>query len=107
MTVAGIGTFGRRSAAAPLHEPRTGAFTPHELASAGHKPTKVSTRAAVTLDKVPDGFKITRIALTCTATVPGIDEAKFQQIANAAKVGCPVSKALAATQIDLTATLTK
>jgi lipoyl-dependent peroxiredoxin len=79
----------------------------HMLASAGKTPTRVSTRADVTLDKVGDGFKITKILLTCEAIVPGIDDKSFQEIANKAKTGCPISQALAATPIELSATLLK
>jgi len=79
----------------------------HMLASAGHKPTQVQTKADVTLDKVGEGFKITKILLTTTATVPGIDDKTFQETANKAKTGCPISQALAATPIELNATLTK
>lgn len=79
----------------------------HMLNLGGNKPTRVHTVADVTLDKVGEGFKITKILLTCTATVPGIDEAKFQDTANKAKAGCPISQALAATPIELKATLTK
>ena len=60
----------------------------------------------MTVDKVEGGFGITKIALVCDAEVPNIDDAKFQEIAAAAKVGCPVSKALAAVpEITLTAKL--
>ena len=79
----------------------------HGLASAGHPPTRVHTTAKVTLDKVGEGFAITRIDLESEAEVPGIDEAKFQQQAEAAKKGCPVSKALASTPINLKARLVK
>lgn len=81
----------------------------HMLASANppHKPTRVTTKADVTLDKVGEGFKITRILLTCDAVVPGIDEKTFQETANKAKAGCPISQALAATPIELKATLSK
>ncbi|HEV3257883.1 MAG TPA: OsmC family protein [Gemmataceae bacterium] len=79
----------------------------HGLASAGHTPTRVHTTAKVTLDKVGEGFAITRIDLETDADVPGIDEAKFQQQAEAAKKGCPISKALASTPINLKARLVK
>ena len=62
---------------------------------AGFATTAVDTQAKVRLVKDGDGFKIDRIALSLEATVPGIDEATFQQIAQAAKQGCPLSKALA------------
>lgn len=73
----------------------------HELAQAGHPPTSVSTTAACTVEKVDGGFSITGIKLTSTATVPGIDQATLEKFANGAKVGCPVSKALASVPISL------
>jgi len=79
----------------------------HMLASAGHKPTRVTTKADVALDKVGEGFKIVKITLTCDAVVPGIDDAAFQDTAAKAKAGCPISQALAATPIELKATLSK
>jgi osmotically inducible protein OsmC len=75
------------------------------LSDAGHTPKELRVSAAVDLGKVPDGFAITSIALSLEASVPGIDAAKFQTIAEAAKKGCPVSKALSATPITLTAKL--
>ena len=64
------------------------------------------TQASVRLARQGDGFVIDRIALTMQATVPGISAAKFQEIANAAKRDCPLSKALASVpEITLTATL--
>jgi osmotically inducible protein OsmC len=66
----------------------------------------VDTTAAVRLVKDGDGFKIDRIALTLQAVVPGIDDAKFQAIAAAAKAGCPLSRALASVpEITLSASL--
>ena len=76
------------------------------LEKEGFSPTSVKTSAACTVEKVGEGFKITRIVLTTTATVPNIDDAKFQAIAQATKEGCPVSGALKGNvQIDLTAKL--
>jgi len=75
------------------------------LEKAGHPPKEIRTRAEVTLDKVGDGFKITRIDLTTQAEVPGITAEEFQKQATAAKEGCPVSQALAGTRIDLSAEL--
>ena len=73
---------------------------------AGIATESVDTTAKVRLAKDGDGFKIDRIALTLTARVPGIDEAKFQQIAEDAKANCPLSKALAGVpEITLDATL--
>ncbi len=76
------------------------------LEKEGFAPTKVETSAACTVEKVGEGFKITTMKLTVQATVPGIDDAKFQAIALATKEGCPVSSALKGNvQIDLVATL--
>lgn len=77
----------------------------HALATADHKPESVRTTAKVHLNKVEAGFKITLIELECEASVPGTDDAAFQEIAHAAKTGCPVSQALAAVEIKLNATL--
>jgi lipoyl-dependent peroxiredoxin len=74
------------------------------LGQAGLTAERIDTTAEVTLDKVGEGFSITAIALTLKAKVPGADENQFQQIANQAKEGCPVSKVLNA-QISLSATL--
>ena len=72
----------------------------------GHTPTSVATTARVTLEMLDDGGPtITSIHLDTDATVPGIDEDTFQELANAAKDGCPVSKALAGPAITLDATL--
>jgi osmotically inducible protein OsmC len=54
---------------------------------------------------VEGGFGITKIELHTEAQIPGIDDATFQQQAEGAKKGCPVSKALAGTQITLEAKL--
>ena len=79
----------------------------HELSQAGHEVDSVETEAVVHLDKVDDGFAIKRIELKTQATVPGIDDAEFQGIAEGAKKGCPVSQALAAVEsIELDAQLT-
>src|SRR5688500_12303788 len=64
------------------------------LAREGLKDGTLATTAKVTLDKEGDGFKISRSDLTLEAHVPGIDEARFRQIAESAKAGCPVSKLL-------------
>ena len=77
----------------------------HQLAGAGHPPTKVHTTAKVSFEKQGEGFAITRIDLVCEAQVPGIDEAAFKKMAQGAKEGCPVSKALSATPITLDAKL--
>ncbi len=64
-------------------------------AKAGIATTSIDTTARVRLAKQGDGFVIDRIALTMQATVPGLDSARFQEIAAAAKGECPLSKALA------------
>jgi osmotically inducible protein OsmC len=74
------------------------------LGQAGLTPDKIDTHAAVTLDKVGDGFEITSSHLTVKAKIPGTDQAQFEQIANQAKAGCPVSKLLKA-KITMDATL--
>ncbi len=60
----------------------------------GTPATRISTNAACTVEKVGDGFKITRMRLEVRGKVPGLDQAKFAQAAEAAKKGCPVSTAL-------------
>ena len=72
------------------------------LAKAGHAPEKLAVSATVTFQP---GEGITGIALTVVGTVPGIDGADFLRMAEEAKVGCPVSKALAGTTISLEASL--
>ncbi len=76
-----------------------------ELGRAGHDAESIETSARVHLESTDDGPAITRIELTMTGTVPGIDDAEFQKIAAGAKAGCPVSKALAGVDISLDATL--
>lgn len=73
---------------------------------AGVATSDIDTEASVRLSKQGDGFVIDRIALTMHATAPGVDNAKFQEIAAAAKRDCPLSKALASVpEITLLATL--
>src|SRR5215203_1266459 len=75
------------------------------LGKAGIAPKRVHTTARVHIEKVGEGFKITRIQLAMEAEIPGIDEKTFREQAEAAKKGCPVSQALAGTQIELDAKL--
>ena len=75
------------------------------LTNAGHAPASIQTKASVHLNKLESGFAINRIDLETTGDVPGIDAAAFQNFAAGAKANCPVSKALAAVDIHLTATL--
>lgn len=66
------------------------------LAEGGNTPESVKTDATVSLGTVDGAPAITKIALKTVGRVPGIDEATFREQAEAAKTGCPVSKALAA-----------
>jgi osmotically inducible protein OsmC len=77
------------------------------LEKAGYPPTQIRTTAEVSLEKTGDGFKITRVILKTEADVTGIDDADFMRQAKSAKDGCPVSKALAGTEIELKAQLKK
>jgi osmotically inducible protein OsmC len=74
------------------------------LGEAGLTAEKIETHAAVTLEKVAEGFAITASHLDVSAKIPGADNAKFQELAGKAKAGCPVSKVLNA-RITMTATL--
>lgn len=76
-----------------------------ELNRAGFEPTRIETRAEVTLERVDEKQTITRIHLVTEAQVPGIDDQTFQDKANAAKVGCPISRLLKAAEITLEARL--
>jgi osmotically inducible protein OsmC len=76
-----------------------------QLTRAGLPPTRIHTSAQVKLEKIGDAFAITRIDLNTEAQIPGIDDATFQKHALDAKQNCPVSKALSAIEIHLTARL--
>ena len=76
------------------------------LTRAGFPPNRIETTAKVHLGPVEGGFAIGLIELETTANVPGIDDKAFQEQAEGAKKNCPVSKALAATEIKLNAKLT-
>ncbi|WP_290653664.1 OsmC family protein [Aquisalimonas sp.] len=75
------------------------------LAEAGHSPESVKTDARVHLEFGADGPAISRIELVTEAVVPGLSADEFAKHAEAAKTGCPVSKALAGPEITLSATL--
>lgn len=70
-----------------------------ELGKAGYEPEELRTEAAIELVQGDGGWNITSIHLSTRGRVPGIEEAEFQRIADGAKAGCPVSRALA---IDIT-----
>ncbi|CAH0349635.1 MAG: OsmC family protein [Sphingobium sp.] len=74
------------------------------LGEAGLTADKMETKAVVTLEQADGGFAITAIALTLTASIPGTDDATFQELAAKAKANCPVSKLFKA-EITLDATL--
>jgi osmotically inducible protein OsmC len=75
------------------------------LAGAGHTADELRVTAAVDLQKDGEGFTIKNITLDLEARVPGVDAAKFQALADGAKKGCPLSKALTGPTITLNAKL--
>ncbi len=64
------------------------------LEKQGTPPNWVQTDAACTVEKVEQGFKVTRMQLTVRAEVPDVDEEAFQQAAEATRLGCPISGAI-------------
>ena len=64
------------------------------LGEAGFTAQEMNTKAEITLVKREDGFAVTKSALTLRASIPGIDAAKFQELAGKAEKGCPISKLL-------------
>jgi lipoyl-dependent peroxiredoxin len=75
------------------------------LSEAGHAPDSVRTTARVSLEVTDGGPAITGSALETEGSVRGIDDSEFQSLAEQAKAGCPVSKALGAIEIELEARL--
>lgn len=71
------------------------------LTKAGHVPTRLHTNASVRLEKVNDAFAITKITLELEGEVDGLSADEFAKFAHDAKANCPVSKALAGTEIEL------
>ena len=76
-----------------------------ELGGRGITPESVRTEARVEVSKVEGGFAISKIDLISRVKAPGVDESTFQEAAEAAKKGCPVSQALSAVDISLDASL--
>ena len=76
-----------------------------DLEKNGTPATKVETSAAVTAERVSEKWTITRIVLTTRATVPNIDQATFERVAQGTKENCPVSRALKSVEIQLKAEL--
>jgi osmotically inducible protein OsmC len=109
---AGTGTFhGAYSVPSRFGDGAAGQTSPEELIAAAHAsclamalsagleragtpPTRIATRAACTVEKVGDGFRITRMELQVRGTVPGLSAEQFARAAEDAKNGCPVSNAL-------------
>lgn len=73
------------------------------IAEAGHEAESLDVQAEVVLDEVEGGFGITGITLDLAGKVPGMSESKFMELAEGAKKGCPVSKALSSVPIKLNA----
>ena len=92
----GTGTNPEELLAAPLTRRASRWRCRVGLTQAGNPPESLATEAKVTVDQVEGGFGITKIALSVTGKVPGLDADGFEQAANGAKESCPLSKALAA-----------
>jgi lipoyl-dependent peroxiredoxin len=75
------------------------------LSEAGSPPNDLRTTVRVRLEQLPEGFRITRISVTTVGDVPGVDAEQFAALAEQAKATCPVSRALAGTEITVEATL--
>lgn len=77
------------------------------LGKAGYAPERIDAEARVTIEPADGGFAIRSSRIVCEARVPGIDEKTFAEHAEATKLGCPVSKALAGVEITLDARLAR
>lgn len=75
------------------------------LSAAGHPPDSVQTTAQIHIEKLEQGWTVTRIHLTSKAQVPGIEEGAFQEHAEKAKATCPISRALTGVEITMEAGL--
>lgn len=76
-----------------------------QLTNAGHEPTELRTVATVSMEKQDPGWTITNINLDVAGKVAGVTAEQFQTLAEAAKKGCPISRALSATNITMSAKL--
>jgi osmotically inducible protein OsmC len=76
-----------------------------QLSNAGFDPTELKTVATVSIEKQEPGWTVTNIHLDVQGKVPGVSAEQFQTLAENAKKGCPISRALAATNITMTAKL--
>lgn len=107
-------TFGTRFAGEPGTNPEELVAAAHagcfsmalslELGKAGLTPESVRTTSTVTLEKVEDGFAVTKVHLDVLARVPNAEQAAFDAAAGAARAGCPISRLLSA-PITMTAKL--
>ena len=77
----------------------------HFLAENGTPADELKARAVVSVEQAAGGFEVKSSAITLEAKVPGVDDAKFQELAKKAKEGCPISKALGAIEVTLDAKL--
>jgi lipoyl-dependent peroxiredoxin len=75
------------------------------LSEAGSPPADLQTTVRVRLEQLPEGFRITRISVTTVGDVPGVDAEQFAALAERAKATCPISLALAGTEITLEVSL--
>jgi osmotically inducible protein OsmC len=110
LTSSGVGTyevsFPKRAADAAAHSSCYAMQLSALIAQGGGTPQSLDVQADVTLGPDPaGGFAISGIKITVRGEVEGMDEAKFKEVAEAAKAGCPVSKALTGTTITLDAGL--
>jgi len=76
------------------------------LSTEGHPPADLTTEARVSLEQTDGGWAITHIELHTRGEVEGVDAETFERLAEQAKATCPVSRALAGTEISLVAELT-
>jgi len=76
-----------------------------QLTGAGFTPTELQCSSTIDMEKGDSGWSFQKITLRLTGDVPGISADKFNELANAAKLGCPVSKALSAVPMELEASL--
>ncbi|HMX40711.1 MAG TPA: OsmC family protein [Saprospiraceae bacterium] len=72
-----------------------------KLTAAGHNPTELSCTSTIEMEKGDSGWAFKHITLALRGDVPGISEAEFRELAEAAKSGCPVSRALSAVPMTL------
>ena len=77
----------------------------HFLAENGTPADELKARAVVSVEQADGGFEVRSSAITLEARVPGIETATFNELAEKAKAGCPISKALGAIEVSLDAKL--